>query len=169
MEFDYALYPLSESFYRRYPKDLFPEILTNPKCAYSCVLVDLKDYWIAIPYRTNISHRRTAALKRPIEMDPDSTIRKSFFWIGTSPSTGNPSFWLIRLNFAKPERISKRLWDRRCNTWNFISLSNKKWVPFLTAKISTCSNILRSSIFTRYRGSILHPPLKNLRPIGILN
>ena len=57
-ESDYQILKLTDVFYREYPNPLYNEILKKNNRAYSCLLFQSHyDYFICIPYRSEISHK----------------------------------------------------------------------------------------------------------------
>ena len=58
MEFDYAIYSLSDRFYEKYPNPPYKELLKKKERGYACLLIQRNcGYFICIPYRTEISHK----------------------------------------------------------------------------------------------------------------
>lgn len=58
---------LSQSFYNAYPNPPYKEILYNKNGrAYNCILFDAHDYFICIPYRTNINHKYAYHFKNTV-------------------------------------------------------------------------------------------------------
>ena len=58
MEFDYAIYSLSDEFYRMYPDPPYKEILKKQSRGYACLLFQSHyGYFICVPYRSEISHK----------------------------------------------------------------------------------------------------------------
>ena len=56
-ENDYQILKLTDVFYNAYPNPPFKEILKKKQRAYNCLLFQTHyDYFICIPYRTEISH-----------------------------------------------------------------------------------------------------------------
>ena len=56
-ENDYQILKLTDVFYNAYPNPPFKEILKKKQIAYNCLLFQTHyDYFICIPYRTEISH-----------------------------------------------------------------------------------------------------------------
>ena len=54
---DYQILKLTDVFYRSYPNPPYKEILKKQQRAYNCLLFQTHyDYFIAIPYRSNIYH-----------------------------------------------------------------------------------------------------------------
>lgn len=54
---DFQILKLTEAFYRAYPNPPYMEILKKMRRAYNCILFQTHyDYYICIPYRTEISH-----------------------------------------------------------------------------------------------------------------
>ena len=47
---------LSEKFYQDYPLSLYPEILSKEARSYVCLTFKVRDYYICIPYRSNVDH-----------------------------------------------------------------------------------------------------------------
>ena len=47
---------LSKHFYEKYPKAQYPEILEKESRTYACLLIEFHEYFICIPYRTNVLH-----------------------------------------------------------------------------------------------------------------
>lgn len=57
-ENDYQILKLTDVFYREYPNPLYNEILKKNNRAYNCLLFQSHyDYFICIPYRSEISHK----------------------------------------------------------------------------------------------------------------
>ena len=57
-ESDYQILKLTDVFYREYPNPLYNEILKKNNRAYNCMLFQSHyDYFICIPYRSEISHK----------------------------------------------------------------------------------------------------------------
>lgn len=50
MNIEYKIVTLTEKFYLDYPSDNYPEILEKSKRAYNCLMLELNDYYICIPY-----------------------------------------------------------------------------------------------------------------------
>lgn len=63
MDYYVEVLRLSQKFYKDYPKSKFPEILEKDARAYACLLIDIKEYTICIPYRTNIPHQNAFHFK----------------------------------------------------------------------------------------------------------
>ena len=56
-ENDYQILKLTDDFYQAYPNPPYKEILKKSQRAYNCLLFQTHyDYFICIPYRTEISH-----------------------------------------------------------------------------------------------------------------
>ncbi len=56
-EYDFQIYRLTDDFYNIYPQSQYPEILDNRARPYNCIVFALSyNYYICIPYRTEISH-----------------------------------------------------------------------------------------------------------------
>lgn len=57
-ESDYQILKLTDVFYREYPNPPYNEILKKNNRAYNCLLFQSHyDYFICIPYRSEISHK----------------------------------------------------------------------------------------------------------------
>lgn len=57
-ENDYQILRLTDTFYRTYPNPPYTEILKKNKRAYNCLLFQTHyDYFICIPYRSEIQHK----------------------------------------------------------------------------------------------------------------
>ena len=57
-ENDYQILKLTDVFYQAYPNPPYKEILKKNQRAYNCLLFQSHyDYFICIPYRSEISHR----------------------------------------------------------------------------------------------------------------
>ena len=64
-EFDYQVLKLSDEFFREYPKTLYKEILEKTGRSYNCLLIQSHyDYFICVPYRTEISHKYAYRFKK---------------------------------------------------------------------------------------------------------
>ena len=56
--FDYQILRLTDSFYDAYPNPPYTEILKKKQRSYTCLLLKIHlDYYICIPFRSNITHR----------------------------------------------------------------------------------------------------------------
>lgn len=63
-KFDYEIYTLSDIFYDVYNAEEYPEILNKEDRPYSCLLIEtIWDFFICIPYRTDIRHRQAYKFK----------------------------------------------------------------------------------------------------------
>lgn len=63
MNYTVELSRLSKQFYQNYPKSQYPEILEKETRAYTCLLIEYNDYFICVPYRTNILHKNAYHFK----------------------------------------------------------------------------------------------------------
>ena len=54
---------LSEKFYQDYPKTMYPEILNKEKRPYVCLTFKVRDYYVCIPYRSNVPHKHSYQFK----------------------------------------------------------------------------------------------------------
>lgn len=67
MTFDYQLYKLSAKFFADYPHHKFPELLSKPDRPHYCLLIDTHcDYFICVPFRSNIEHNYAFKFKNTI-------------------------------------------------------------------------------------------------------
>ncbi len=57
MDYDFQLYKLTNKFYNDYPQSQFPELLIKKDRVYNCLLFEFNEYFICVPFRTEISHR----------------------------------------------------------------------------------------------------------------
>ena len=58
MEFDYQILSLAPEFFKTHPVDQFPELLQKDTRAYNCLVLDtMYDYFICIPFRTEMHHK----------------------------------------------------------------------------------------------------------------
>lgn len=65
INFDYQIYKLSDIFYDDYPETLYDELLKKNDRPYTCLLIETKyDYFICIPYRTEIHHKYAFKFKK---------------------------------------------------------------------------------------------------------
>ncbi len=56
--FDYQILRLTDAFYEAYPPSFYKEILNKAQQPYNCLLLQTRcEYFICIPYRSNISHK----------------------------------------------------------------------------------------------------------------
>lgn len=63
-DFDYRILQLTQKFYADYPPEVYREILQKKKRAYACLLLKTKyDYYICLPYRTEIRHNQAYFFK----------------------------------------------------------------------------------------------------------
>ena len=58
MNIEYKIVTLTEKFYLDYPSNNYPEILEKSKRAYNCLMLELNDYYICIPYRLEMRHKQ---------------------------------------------------------------------------------------------------------------
>lgn len=64
-ENDYQILRLTDLFYKRYPSPPYREMLKKQKRAYNCLLFQTYyNYFICIPYRSEISHSFSYLLKK---------------------------------------------------------------------------------------------------------
>lgn len=64
-ENDYQILKLTNLFYQKYPNPPFVEIMNKSNRAYSCLLFQSHyDYFICVPYRTEISHKYAFHFKK---------------------------------------------------------------------------------------------------------
>ena len=64
-ESDYQILRLTDEFYKDYPSSQYREILKKQKRAYNCLLFQTHyDYFICIPFRTEISHEYAYHFKK---------------------------------------------------------------------------------------------------------
>lgn len=67
MEYDYALYQLSDAFREKYPMNQYPELMYKAGRPYNCLLIDIyQDYFICIPFRSHISHNNAFFFRRTL-------------------------------------------------------------------------------------------------------
>lgn len=63
-ENDFQILKLTDSFYNAYPNPPYVEILKKRQRAYNCILFQTHyDYYICVPYRTEISHKYSYRFK----------------------------------------------------------------------------------------------------------
>jgi len=66
-EFDFQILKLTDAFYEAYPNPPFTEILKKKQRAYDCLLLQTeRDYFICIPYRSQISHSNAFYFKKSV-------------------------------------------------------------------------------------------------------
>ena len=64
MNCDFEVCKLSNDFFNDYPISKYPELLTKDSRPYNCLLIDTHiDYFICIPFRTNISPHNNDSYK----------------------------------------------------------------------------------------------------------
>ena len=62
--FDYQILNLTSKFYNTYPDPPYSEIIRKNTRPYNCVLIQSHyDYFIAVPYRSNINHKYSYRFK----------------------------------------------------------------------------------------------------------
>ena len=54
---------LSEKFYQDYPSSVYPEILNKEARSYVCLTIRVRNYYICIPYRSNVDHKYSYKFK----------------------------------------------------------------------------------------------------------
>ncbi|TWT11276.1 type III toxin-antitoxin system TenpIN family toxin [Streptococcus sp. sy004] len=58
LQYEQELYTLTSDFYKDYPHNRFPEILKpSGNRTYNCIVVEYKDYFICVPFRSQMKHR----------------------------------------------------------------------------------------------------------------
>ena len=57
MDYDFQLYKLTNKFYNDYPTSRFPELLIKKDRVYNCLLFEFDEYFVCVPYRTEITHK----------------------------------------------------------------------------------------------------------------
>ncbi|MFM0876952.1 type III toxin-antitoxin system TenpIN family toxin [Streptococcus suis] len=58
LQYEQELYTLTSDFYNDYPNSSFPELLTpHGNRTYNCIIVEYKDYFICIPFRSHMRHQ----------------------------------------------------------------------------------------------------------------
>lgn len=66
-ESDFQILKLTEDFYNTYSEQSYPEILKKRQRAYNCILFQTHyDYYICVPYRTEISHAYAYLFKNSV-------------------------------------------------------------------------------------------------------
>ena len=63
MQYDVEVLRLSNKFYSTYPQAQYPELLQKSERPYACLLINLREYYICIPYRTHIDHTNSYRFK----------------------------------------------------------------------------------------------------------
>lgn len=66
MKYNVEILRLSNEFYNNYPQSLYPELLQKVERPYACLLIDLRDYYICIPYRTHVDHSNSFRFKNSV-------------------------------------------------------------------------------------------------------
>ena len=65
--YDYQILELTNAFYEAYPKENYPEILEKQVRAYNCIVFEVSsEYFVCIPYRTEIKHKYAYHFKRSL-------------------------------------------------------------------------------------------------------
>lgn len=63
MVYNVEILRLSNCFYVDYPKNQYPELLQKIERPYACLMIELRNYHICIPYRTHIDHTNSYRFK----------------------------------------------------------------------------------------------------------
>lgn len=63
MQYDVEVLRLSYGFYNDYPQERFPELLKKIERPYACLTIEVREYFICIPYRTHIEHTNSFRFK----------------------------------------------------------------------------------------------------------
>ncbi|MBQ2396828.1 MAG: hypothetical protein II304_07350 [Bacteroidales bacterium] len=64
MQYDYQLYKLSNKFIADYPPQDYPELLLKADRPHYCLLIETNsDYFICVPFRSNIEHNNAFKFK----------------------------------------------------------------------------------------------------------
>lgn len=66
MNYNVEILRLSNEFYSTYPQAQYPELLQKIERPYACLLIDLRDYYICIPYRTHIDHSNSYRFRHSV-------------------------------------------------------------------------------------------------------
>ncbi|MBS4750106.1 hypothetical protein KG091_03320 [Carnobacteriaceae bacterium zg-ZUI78] len=67
IQFEQALYTLTSDFYNDYPNSSFPELLKpHGNRTYNCIIVEYKDYFICIPFRSHMKHKNGYHFKNTV-------------------------------------------------------------------------------------------------------
>lgn len=73
-DFDFQVRHLSSDFYNDYPLEVFHELLDKDRRSYNCLLIQSKyDYFICIPYRSEIRHRNAFKFRNTIRSSQHSS------------------------------------------------------------------------------------------------
>ena len=117
-ENDYQILKLTDDFYNTYPNPPFKEILKKKQRAYNCLLFQSHyDYFICIPYRTEISHpyafhftttARSKAHKSGLDYSKIVIIAKTDYIDSTDAIIDKDEFNETMINL---ERIKKEAFD----------------------------------------------------------
>ena len=99
-ENDYQILKLTDDFYNAYPNPPYREILKKKQRAYNCILFQTHyDYYICVPYRSEISHTYAYLFKKSVRMPARCCkMESSPKNIGTPPSDWDT---IIIKDFAK--------------------------------------------------------------------
>ena len=63
MDYKIEISRLSNKFYQDYPLSVYPEILSKEARSYVCLTIKIRDYYICIPYRSNVDHKYSYRFK----------------------------------------------------------------------------------------------------------
>ncbi len=64
MKYDYDIQKLTTAFFEDYPSDIYPELMNKLGRPYNCLLLETHyDYYICIPFRSNIHHKQAFLFK----------------------------------------------------------------------------------------------------------
>lgn len=58
MEYRVDVRKLSAMFYQAYPNAEYPEILQKGDRPYTCLLIDMREYFICVPFRSEMKHQQ---------------------------------------------------------------------------------------------------------------
>ncbi len=66
MKYSVEVLRLSSKFYSDYSEERYSELLKKAERPYACLMIEVREYYICIPYRTHIDHSNSFRFKRSI-------------------------------------------------------------------------------------------------------
>ena len=66
MNYKVEVLRLSGDFYNAYPKEKYPELLQKLERPYACLLIEMRDYYVCIPYRTHVEHSNSYRFRNSV-------------------------------------------------------------------------------------------------------
>lgn len=135
-DFDFQILCLSSTSYRAYPNPPYIEILKKETRPYKCLLLETHyDYYICIPFRTNIGHNycfltrsseRTEEGNTGLDYTKMVVIQKSEFLDSETAVIGHDEYVKVIKNLDRIKRDSLQYLEQYCNHHRGISVLSSR-------------------------------------------